>query len=110
MDVRDKIMIITGGSSGIGAAAAKALRECGVRVVITGRSPETTRIANDLGCDAYFVDYASFAEVRRLANHLLQTYPRIDVLANNAGSMFGRRQVTENGHEMTLQVNHLSGF
>jgi NAD(P)-dependent dehydrogenase (short-subunit alcohol dehydrogenase family) len=110
VDVSDKTIVITGGSSGIGAAAAKALRERGARVVITGRSPETTRIANELGCDAYFVDYASFADVRRLADRLLLAYPRIDVLANNAGSLFGQRHVTEDGHEMTLQVNHLSGF
>jgi NAD(P)-dependent dehydrogenase (short-subunit alcohol dehydrogenase family) len=109
-DVRGKTIVITGGSSGIGAAAAKILAAQGARVAITGRSPETTRIANDLGCDAHFVDYAGLADVRRLADRLLQTYPRIDILANNAGAIFGTRQVTEDGHEMTLQVNHLAPF
>ena len=88
----------------------KILRDRGARVAITGRSPDTTRIAHELGCDHYFVDYGSFDDVRRLADRVLQAYPRIDVLANNAGSIFSGRQVTKDGHEMTLQVNHLSGF
>jgi NAD(P)-dependent dehydrogenase (short-subunit alcohol dehydrogenase family) len=48
--------------------------------------------------------------VRELAAKLLERYPRIDVLANNAGGIFHQRQITEDGHEKTLQVNHLAGF
>ncbi|MDX5419413.1 MAG: SDR family NAD(P)-dependent oxidoreductase [Hymenobacteraceae bacterium] len=109
-DLTGKTIVITGGSSGIGAAAARKLRQLGAQVLITGRSEETKRLAEEIGCDYYLVDYARFAEVRQLAGHLLENYPRIDVLVNNVGGIVAERRVTEDGHEMTLQINHLSGF
>src|SRR5260221_8573257 len=98
-----RTVIITGGSSGIGAAAARLLRQRGARVVITGRSENTTRVAKELGCDAYLVDYTSFADVRRFAAALLETYPQIDILVNNVGGIFSHRRLTADGREMTLQ-------
>lgn len=103
-------IVITGGSSGIGAAAARRLREAGATVLITGRSPETARLASEIGCDFFLADFARFSDVRALAQHLLAKYPRIDVLANNVGGVIAERQITEDGHEKTLQVNHLSPF
>ena len=105
-----KTIVITGGSSGIGAAAARQLREQGATVAITGRSPETVRLAREIGADAFLADFAKFRDVRVLADQLLAKYPRIDVLANNAGAVIATRQVTEDGHEKTLHVNHLGGF
>ena len=105
-----KTIVITGGSSGIGAAAARKLREQSATVAITGRSPETVRLAREIGADAFLADFAKLREVRALAEQLLAKYPRIDVLANNAGAVIATRQVTEDGHEKTLQVNHLGGF
>lgn len=109
-ELKDKTIVITGGSSGIGAAAARILAEKGANLVITGRSAETRKIANELGCDYYLVDYASFSSVAQFAQDLLDKYPRIDVLVNNVGGIIADRRITEDGHEMTLQVNHLSGF
>lgn len=103
-------VIITGGSSGIGAAAARFLRERGANVAITGRSPETIRLANEIGADAFLADFAKLDDVRKLAQQLLAKYPRIDVLANNAGAVIATRQLTPDQHEKTLQVNHLGGF
>lgn len=108
--VMNKTIIITGGSSGIGAAAARALRERGATVAITGRSSETLRLAKEIGADAYLADFAKLRDVRALAEQLLAKYPRIDVLANNVGGLIATRQITEDGHEKTLQVNHLGGF
>ena len=105
-----KVVVVTGGSSGIGAAAARALRAAGAHVVITGRSPETQRFGAEIDADAYLVDYTRFAEVRGFAERLLAKYSRIDALVNNVGGIFGERRITPDGHEMTLQVNHLSGF
>jgi NAD(P)-dependent dehydrogenase (short-subunit alcohol dehydrogenase family) len=105
-----RTIIITGGSSGIGAAAARALRERGETVAITGRSVETKRLADEIGADAFLADFAKLRDVRALAAQLLERYPRIDVLANNVGGVIATRQVTEDGHEKTLQVNHLGGF
>ncbi len=109
-DLKDNIIVITGGSSGIGAAAARAFTNMGAQLVITGRSEETKRLANELNCDYFLVDFTSFSAVRQFAASLLDKYPRIDVLVNNVGGIISRRRMTEDGHEMTLQVNHLSGF
>lgn len=105
-----KTIVITGGSSGIGGAAARMLRAQGAAVAITGRSPETLRLAREIGADAFLADFAKLREVRALADQLLAKYPRIDVLANNVGGLIATRQMTEDGHEKTLQVNHLGGF
>lgn len=106
----DKTIVITGGSSGIGAAAARNLRNQGFTVAITGRSQETNRLANEIGADAFLADFAKLDDVRKLAAQLLAKYPRIDVLANNVGGVIATRQLTIDGHEKTLQVNHLGGF
>ncbi|MEO8379366.1 MAG: SDR family NAD(P)-dependent oxidoreductase [Acidobacteriota bacterium] len=106
----NQTVIITGGSSGIGAAAARALRERGANVAITGRSAETSLLAKEIGAEPFLVDFAKLSDVRALAQQLLDRYPRIDVLANNAGAVIATRQLTPDHHEKTLQVNHLGGF
>jgi NAD(P)-dependent dehydrogenase (short-subunit alcohol dehydrogenase family) len=104
-------IIITGASDGIGAAAARALSDSGHTVVIVGRSPaKTVEVADALGAEHFVADFSKLSEVRRLAAELRERYPRIDVLANNAGGIFGDRTITEDGHELTLQVNHLAPF
>ncbi|MGO2030349.1 SDR family NAD(P)-dependent oxidoreductase [Glutamicibacter bergerei] len=106
-----KTIIITGGSDGIGAAAARTLVDRGHRVVIVGRSESKTRkIAAELGIPCYVADFADLAQVRGLAEELLQMYPEINVLANNAGGIMGERALTTAGYEKTFQVNHLSPF
>ncbi|MGO3884680.1 MAG: SDR family NAD(P)-dependent oxidoreductase [Mycetocola sp.] len=107
-----KVIVITGASDGIGASAARQLSRRGHTVVVVGRSPEKTqRVATEIGADWFTADFASLDSVRRLAAELLAAYPRIDVLANNAGGIFGRdRQATIDGNEMTFQVNYLAPF
>lgn len=106
-----RTIIITGASDGIGAAAARELSLAGDQVVIVGRSQaKTAAIAADLGADFYVADFADLAQVRALAAELLERYPRIDVLANNAGGIMGARETTVDGHEKTFQVNHLAPF
>jgi len=106
-----RTIIITGASDGIGAAAARKLSADGEHVVIVGRSPaKTASIADDLGVDYFVADFARLDEVRTLAAELRERYPRIDVLANNAGGIMGTRELTVDGHEKTFQVNHLAPF
>ncbi|MBP3042890.1 SDR family NAD(P)-dependent oxidoreductase [Arthrobacter jiangjiafuii] len=107
-----KTIVITGASAGIGAAAARQLSDDGHRVVVVGRSPEkTAAVAEDTGGEYILADFADLNSVRNLASEILQRYPRIDVLANNAGAMFGmERQMTGDGHEKTFQVNYLAPF
>ena len=106
----NRTVVITGGSSGIGAAAARELRRRGMNVAITGRSPETARLAGEIGCEYFITDFTRLDDVRALAQKLIATYPRIDVLANNAGAVFATRQMTVDGHEKTFQVNYLGPF
>lgn len=106
-----KTVVVTGASSGIGAVAVRRLAEAGTNVVPVGRSPERTKeVAREIGAEPLIADFASFEQVRSLAEEILDRCPRIDVLANNAGGLFTPRTVTEDGHEKTFQVNHLSTF
>ncbi len=106
-----KTVVLTGASDGIGAAAARRLAADGHRVVLVGRSAQrTATLARELGADHRLADFARLDEVRRLARELREDYPRIDVLANNAGGIFGDRSRTVDGNEKTLQVNHLAPF
>lgn len=106
-----RTIVITGASDGIGASAARTLSKQGEQVVVVGRSAEKTRlIAAEIGADHFIADFADLAQVRQLAAQLKEMYPRIDVLANNAGGIMGKRELTVDGHERTFQVNHLAPF
>lgn len=106
-----KTIVITGASDGVGAAAARRLSAEGHQVVLVGRSPEkTAAVGRELDAPFYLADFADLAQVRNLAAELGAAYPSIDVLANNAGGIFGDRGVTVDGFEQTFQVNHLAGF
>ncbi len=113
-----KVIVVTGASSGIGAAAAVELAKRGARVTPVGRNPERlvkvaerVRAAGDgTGGEPLQADFASLDEVRRLAGELLERHERIDVLVNNAGLLMGRRELTADGHEKTFAVNHLAPF
>ncbi len=105
-----RTIVITGASDGIGAAAARQLHEHGHQVVVVGRSPDkTAAVAQAIGAPHHHADFGDLAQVRALADELLAAYPRIDVLANNAGGVFGQR-TTVDGFDQTLQVNHLAPF
>lgn len=112
MNPERRTIVITGASDGVGAAAARQLSRRGDNVVVVGRSPgKTEAVAGALGADHIVADFAELGQVRDLAAQLLDRYPRIDVLANNAGGiMSGTRQATVDGFEKTFQVNHLAPF
>lgn len=106
-----KIIVITGASDGIGKEAAHQLHELGHQVVIVGRSSEKTRVvAEALDAPYYIADFCILDDVRKLAKHLIKDFDHIDVLVNNAGGIFGKRELTVDGHEKTMQVNHLAHF
>jgi NAD(P)-dependent dehydrogenase (short-subunit alcohol dehydrogenase family) len=110
-ELSDTTVVVTGATSGIGEAAALELSRRGATVVPVGRDPgRLAKIADRVGTDGYRADLASLADVRRLADELLAAHERIDVLANNAGLVAGRRTLTEDGHELTFAVNHLAPF
>jgi NAD(P)-dependent dehydrogenase (short-subunit alcohol dehydrogenase family) len=113
-----KVVLITGGTSGIGKAAAMALAAMGAEVVVTGRNREKGKsaveeIRRDSGSDGVsllLADLAVQSEVRRLAEEFQERHDRLDVLVNNAGLIQSRRTETPDGIETTLAVNHLAPF
>ena len=110
---RRKTIVITGASDGIGAAAARQLAASGNRLIVVGRSPEkTAAVAKEAGAEYFTADFARLDDVRSLATKLADAVgdDGIDVLANNAGGIFGDQTPTVDGFEKTIQVNHLAPF
>jgi retinol dehydrogenase-14 len=112
-----KTVLVTGASRGIGKATALGLTTMGAHVAITGRDRDRTedaareiRTASGGQVDVYVADLSAQSEVRRLAEEVLGSYPRIDVLVNNVGGYWNTRHVTADGLEQTLAVNHLAPF
>lgn len=106
-----RTIVITGASRGIGRVAAIALAEDGAEIVVVGRNPERTRaVADQAGGVPHICDFDRLDEVRELAGVLLDTLPRVDVLANNAGGVVNKRELTVDGFERTFQLNYLAPF
>ena len=113
-----KTVLITGGTGGIGRAAAVGLASLGARVGITGRDRDRAEAAaaaivgesGNHSVDVFVADMSSQAEVRRLADEVLAAYPRLDVLLNNVGGFWAHRHVTADGLEHTFALNHLAPF
>ncbi|WP_431280026.1 SDR family NAD(P)-dependent oxidoreductase [Leifsonia poae] len=106
-----RTIILTGASSGIGVVAAQQLAAQGNELAVVGRNPERTRaVAQRIGATPFLADYERLDDVRSLADALLGRYDRIDVLANNAGGLYSKRELTVDGHERTIQANHLAPF
>ncbi len=113
-----RVVLVTGSTSGLGRSVAHSLAADGWHVIVHGRSVErgdevVREIEGDGGSARFYrADFASFAEVRGLAEAVLRDYERLDVLINNAGigSAPDERLVSEDGHELRFQVNYLSPF
>ena len=106
-----KTALITGASDGIGEQAARQLAALGWQVAVIGRNPERTRkVAQEIGGRPYIADFADLTQVQALAAQLLDDYPHIDLLANNAGGIFSRQPLTRDGFDLSFQVNHLAPF
>jgi NAD(P)-dependent dehydrogenase (short-subunit alcohol dehydrogenase family) len=106
------VVVVTGASSGIGLAAAREFARRGDHVVLVGRDPARLAAAREQvpGAVTHQADFAVLDEVRALAQRLRDEYPAIHVLANNAGGLVHRRQITVDGFELTIQANHLAPF
>jgi retinol dehydrogenase 14 len=112
-----KTVLITGATSGIGRATALGLARMGAHLAITGRDRVRTedaareiRAAAGGQVDVLVADLSSQSEVRRLAEEVLHSLSRIDVLINNVGGYWDTRHVTVDGLERTFALNHLAPF
>ena len=118
MDMRGKTVLITGATSGIGLEAAVMLAGRGAHTVIVGRNPSKTEArlaeirqrAQSDAVESLLCDFSSQASVRRMAEEFGKRHSRLDVLVNNAGTVFAKRTLSEDGIEATFAVNHLGYF
>lgn len=116
--MKGRVVLVTGGTGGIGRATAVGLAALGARVGITGRdaghaeaaAAAIRRETGNMNVDAFAADLSSQSEVRRLAGEVLGAYPRLDVLINNVGGFWATRHVTADGLERTFALNHLAPF
>jgi NAD(P)-dependent dehydrogenase (short-subunit alcohol dehydrogenase family) len=112
------IAVITGATSGIGRATALQLAERGVQVVCVGRDVqrgedtvrELLRSQPDLPARFFQADLSSIVATKALGAALRETFPRIDILINNAGTLFDKKRISVDGLEMTFALNHLAYF
>jgi len=113
-----KVVVITGATSGIGRIAAEKLASMGARLVVIARDrtrgAATIEKLSSINPGArhavHYADLSRLAEMKRVAAEIAAAEPRIDVLVNNAGALFGHRHVTEDGLELTFATNHLAYF
>jgi NAD(P)-dependent dehydrogenase (short-subunit alcohol dehydrogenase family) len=114
----DKICLITGATSGIGLVTSLELARQGAHVVLVGRNAAKTaavvrQIQTNTGngrVEALLANLSSQQQVRDLARQFGDRHKRLDVLINNAGGMWLKRELTVDGLEMTFAVNHVAYF
>jgi NAD(P)-dependent dehydrogenase (short-subunit alcohol dehydrogenase family) len=110
------VMIVTGATNGIGQAAAIELARRGAQVGIVARDPRKAQasveriraITPDAGVDVFIGDLALMSDVRDVAAAILERYPRIDVLVNNAGIQLNGQRATSEGLPEMVAVNYLA--
>ena len=116
-DMRDKVVVMTGATSGIGQVAAESLAAKGARIVQVARDrgrgeaalQRLRELAPGIAHAIHYADLSRVSEMKRVAAEIAAAERRIDVLVNNAGALFGSRQVSE-GLERTFALNHVSYF
>ena len=116
--IKGKVCIITGSNSGIGKETAIALARMGARIVMVVRDQERgekarAEIVKQTGSnyvDLMICDLSSMDSIRHFAREFRKKYDRLDVLMNNAGASFSKREVTSEGFERNFAVNYLGPF
>jgi len=118
MDGKIVLVMVTGASSGVGFAAARRLAELGAALAMVCRdanrgeaaAAEVAKVATGPAPVLLLADLLSQDSIRLFCNRVHDRFDRVDVLLNNAGAMFDRRELSVGGIEKTLAVNHLAPF
>ncbi|NJK33094.1 MAG: SDR family NAD(P)-dependent oxidoreductase [Deltaproteobacteria bacterium] len=113
--MQGKVVLITGGNTGIGKFTAIGLSKLGAKVIFTSRNQrkgdvaraEIREAAGNSTCEFMILDLASFASIEKFAAEFLRRFERLDVLILNAGLILDTRSETKQGFETTFGVNHL---
>jgi len=116
--IKDKVCLVTGATAGIGKVTAQALAEQGAKVIIVSRSKEkcsstVSELKQTTGNkDIEFIasDLSSQKEIYNLAQEFKKKFSHLDILVNNAGAVFTSKELSPDGIEMTLALNHLNYF
>lgn len=117
-DLKDKTVLITGATNGIGKQTAQAIAQTGATLVIVGRNPQKTQdMVNSLKAmpgageiHSFIADLSAQDEIRKLADDFKKQFNQLDILINNAGALFTSHQTTADGFERTWALNHLNYF
>ncbi len=114
-----RTIIVTGANAGIGFQTTLQLAQAGHRVAMVCRNPAKgeaarAKIAADIGDQdrvrLHMADLGRREDIAEVAEELLETYPQIDTLINNAGVHLNQRTISDEGLEMMFSVNHLATF
>jgi NAD(P)-dependent dehydrogenase (short-subunit alcohol dehydrogenase family) len=115
--MKEKVVLITGANSGVGFATAKALAKLAALIMVCRNEERATATRREIAAVAtgpepvlMIADLSLQREVRSLAEDVRARFPRLDVLINNAGAIFARRELTADGIEKTFAINHLAPF
>ena len=116
--MKGKVVVITGATSGIGEIAAQRLAGMGARIVLVARDAARgqktlTRlpsIGSGVPHSIYYGDLSRISECKRVAAEIAAAEPRVDVLINKAGALFGTRHLTADNLEETFATNHMAYF
>jgi NAD(P)-dependent dehydrogenase (short-subunit alcohol dehydrogenase family) len=117
-DQQDRVIIVTGSTSGIGKEAARVLAGKNAKVVMAVRNTEKgEKVAQEFReahagarVDVRKLDLTSLASVKAFADGFFRDYNRLDVLINNAGIMMSPYGTTKDGFELQMGTNHLGHF
>lgn len=116
--MKDKIVLITGATGGIGKQTALTLAKIGAQIIITGRNEksgaeavdEIKQLSGNSKVDLLLADVSKQADIKALASHVKEKYVRLDILINNAGLAAAKRQITGDGVESNFAVNVVAPF
>ena len=117
-DFKEKTILVTGATNGIGKQTAQYLAQTGATLVIVGRNPEKTEnLVQALQAmpgageiHGLIADLSSQEDIRKLAETFKSKFSRLDILINNAGALFTTHETTVDGFERTWALNHLNYF
>lgn len=117
-DLRGRVIVVTGATSGLGRAAATQLASCGATLVVVGRNPDRNQaVVAEIGeatgnhtITQVAADMGDYGQVRALAERVLTDHDRLDVLIHNAGALTNDRREAPDGTEATVASQVVGPF